>query len=95
MKFGKDLIYVSIYEPTCQVIYNLIKVMITSNHPWSPVSINDKLECNITFPQYDEADDVYKEPNYDHNNRLLIINTIDRIKAKLDATIQWESNFIN
>ena len=43
MKFGKDMIYVLTQDSTNQGIDKLIKVMITLDNPWNPVSINDKL----------------------------------------------------
>ena len=44
--------------------------MLTSDHPWDPASINDKLEVKVNFPKDNEVDD-------DHYDCLFQINTAD------------------
>ena len=55
--FVKALIYLPILEPTQWELNNIIHIMLTSDHPWDPTSINNELEDKVLFPNIYGADD--------------------------------------
>ena len=59
-KFVKALIYLPILEPTQWELNNIIQIMLTSDHPWDPTSIDNELEGKVVFlNRYGADDDLY------------------------------------
>ena len=59
-KFVKALIYLPILEPTQWELNNIIHIMLTSDHPWDPTSIDNELEGKVVFlNRYGADDDLY------------------------------------
>ena len=103
MKSCKDLIYVTLQEPTFHELIhqysgNISWDILTLGGAWQPYLIGNEFRTKVIFHNYDEFDYdhhiITENYIYDHYKGLLVLITIHCFKATLKDFTPRASNFI-
>ena len=91
MNSDKALMYVPIQEPTQWKLEKLNRIMLNSDHPWEPDSINDELRGSVISPNDNEVGDDF----YDYLRQINVEELhLDQYysDSEVDDMIMWINN---
>ena len=89
--FDKALTYVPIQEPTQWNLDKLNRIMLNSDHPWEPDSINYELEGSVISPNDNKVGDDFYDYHHQINAEELHLDH-DYSDSEVDDMTMWINN---